>query len=159
MRTELSPVPQQSYAMPSIPQDVPVYRILKPCYLDDCYCVAGDIVSWDREPNKEMEPMNDMAKVMTSEFFDKLDRLGQEASAKNGMKYVPMRRPVEEQIAMTDSANRRVEIIKGDGGVPIMGARKKPGRPALQKINTGIQRQEQPIKNISKARDANSVHD
>lgn len=158
MRTELSPVPQTTYAMPSIPQDVAVYRILKPCYLDDSYVIQGDIVSWDREPNKEMEPLNEMAKEATNAFFDKLDACGQASSAKNGMKYVPMRRPVEEEIAMTNSANRRVEIIKGDGGVPIMGAKKR-GRPSLQKLNIGIQKQEQPIRNISKAKDANSVHD
>ena len=156
MRTELSPVPQTTYAMPTIPQDVAVYRILKPCYLDDAYVIGGDIVSWDREPNKEMEPLNDLAREATNAFFDKLDACGKEASAKNGMKYIPMRRPVEEEIAMTNSANRRVEIIKGDGGVPIMGAKKR-GRPALQKLNVGIQKQEQPIRNISKARDANSI--
>lgn len=158
MRSEFSPVPQASYAMPTIPQDVPVYRVLKPCYLDDCYCVQGDIVSWDREPNKEMEPLNDMAKVMTSEFFDKLDELGKEASAKNGMKYVPLRRPVEEDKAMNSAANRRVEIIKGDGGVPIMGARKR-GRPAVQKLNIGAQKQEQQVRNLSKASDANDIID
>lgn len=158
MRSEFSPVPQQSYAMPAIPQDVAVYRILKPCYLDDCYCIQGDIVSWDREPNKEMEPLNDMAKVMTSEFFDKLDALGTAASAKNGMKYVPMRRPVEEDIAMNTAASRRVEIIKGDGGVPIMGAKKR-GRPAVQKLNVGIPKPEQAVRNLSKASDANGIID
>ena len=158
MRSEFSPVPQQSYAMPAIPQDVPVYRILKPVYLDDCYCVAGDIVSWDREPNKEMEPLNDMAKVMTSEFFDQLDALGTAASAKNGMKYVPLRRPVEEDKAMNSAASRRVEIIKGDGGVPIMGAKKR-GRPAVQKLNVGIPKPEQTIRNMAKASDANGIID
>lgn len=156
MRSEFSPVPRQAYATPSIPQDVAVYRILKACYLDDCYCVQGDIVSWDREPNKEMEPLNDMAKVMTSEFFDKLDSLGKEASAKNGMKYVPLRRPVEEDKAMNTSASRRVEIIKGDGGVPIMGAKKR-GRPAVQKLNVGVQKPEQPVRSLAK--DANSAKD
>jgi len=135
----LSPIPPKQYAPSYVRQDRPAYRILKMCYLDDRACFEGEEVYWDEEPNKEMEPLNDLAKEATKAFFDNREELAREASLKKGVKYIPLRRPVEEERALNTSEARRVEIVKGDGGVPVMQARKR-GRPKIEKIdNSGVE--------------------
>lgn len=127
--SELSPIPPKMYAAPAIPQDVPCYRVLKQCFLDDTMFFEGDIVTWLDEPNIEMEPLNELAQKASDDFFDKCEALGREAAAKNGKMYAALNRPFSNDRKLNTSANRRVELIKGDGGVPVMGARKGPGRP------------------------------
>lgn len=127
---QLSPLPPKAYAAPAIPQDKPCYRILKPCYLDDTMYFQGDIVTWTEEPNNEMEPLNELAHKASDAFYDKCEELGQKASAAKGRMYVPVRRHTPEDREMNTAEARRVEIVKGDGGIPVMGAKRKPGRPA-----------------------------
>lgn len=147
----LSPLPPKMYSAPNIPQDVACYRILKPCYLDDQYLFEGEIVTWAEEPNKEMEPLNSLAKAAINAFFDETDRLGKLASAEKNRKYVPMRRPIEEEKTLNTAEGRRVEVVKGDGGIPIMGSKKR-GRPRLSKMEASPF-EEKPIANL--AREAN----
>lgn len=144
----LSPLPPKMYSAPAIPQNVACYRILKPCYLDDVYLFEGEIVTWAETPNKEMEPLNALAKKAINEFFDETDRLGQLASSEKGRKYVPMRRPIEEEKSLNTAEGRRVEVVKGDGGIPIMGAKKR-GRPKLSKMEVSPL-EEKPIANLAK---------
>lgn len=121
----LSPLPPKTYAEPSVPQHVPCYRILKPCFLDDIMFFEGQVVTWSEEPNEEMEPLNDLARDATNTFFDKIEALGRAASAAKGTAYVSMRRPIEEGRERNTADSRRVELVKGDGGVPVLGARRK----------------------------------
>jgi len=156
-----SPLPPKMYAAPIIPQDVPCYRILegKGCFLDDIMFFPGDIVTWTEEPNKEMEPLNELAKKAMNAFFDDREKLAKAASAAKGMRYIPLRRPIEEERELNTSEARRVELIKGDGGVPVMGARKR-GRPKANKLDaTGIE--QKPIADLARAgkNAANSVSD
>lgn len=158
-----SPKPPTLYAAPSIPQDVPCYRILegKGCFLDDIMFFPGDIVTWTEEPNKDMEPLNELAKEATKGFFDEREKLAREASAAKGTRYIPLRRPIEEERELNNSESRRVELIKGDGGVPVMGARRKPGRPPMaSKVEMGGVEQ-RPIANLARNQKqvANSVKD
>lgn len=155
----LSPLPPKMYSPPAIPQDTACYRILKPCFLDDIMFFEGDIVTWDEEPNKEMEPLNALAKEATKEFFDSREELAKAASAAKGTRYIPLRRPIEEERELNTADARRVELIKGDGGVPVMGARKR-GRPKAQKVDiSGAE--EKPIANLARRgkKAANSITD
>ncbi len=129
----MSPTPPRQYSVPNLGNDRPAYRILKECYLDDRMCFPDELVYWDEEPNKEMEPLNDLAKAATKAFFDDREVLAKAASLKKGTRYIPLRRPVEEERELNNAESRRVEIIKGDGGVPVMGARKR-GRPKIERI-------------------------
>lgn len=129
----LSPLPPKMYSAPAIPQEVACYRILKPCFLDDVMFFEGDIVTWGEEPNKEMEPLNELAKQATRDFFDDREKLAKAASAAKGTRYIPLRRPIEEERELNTSEARRVELIKGDGGIPVMGARKR-GRPKVERV-------------------------
>lgn len=145
----MSPIPPRAYVQPSVRQDRPAYRILKECFLDDVMFFPDQLVYWDEEPNKEMEPLNDLAKDAINAFFDDREKLAREASTKKGVRYIPMRRPIEEERALNTSESRRVEIIKGDGGVPVMGARRR-GRPKVERIdNSGTE--EKPIADMTKA--------
>lgn len=156
-----SPLPPKMYSPPSIPQDVPCYRILegKGCFLDDVMFFPGDIVTWTEEPNKEMEPLNELAKAATNAFFDDRERLAKTASAAKGMRYIPLRRPIEEERALNSADARRVELIKGDGGIPVMGARKR-GRPKAVKQNVNAT-EEKPIADLARSgrKTVNAVHD
>lgn len=156
-----SPKPPTIYAPPVIPQDVPCYRILegKGVFLDDVMFFPGDIVTWSEEPNKEMEPLNDLAKEATKAFFDDREELAKAASLAKNMRYIPLRRPVEEERALNNSEARRVELIKGDGGVPVMGARKR-GRPKAERVEmAGVE--QRPIADLARAGKlaANAVKD
>ena len=134
-RGDYSPLPPRQYSAPQVGNDRPAYRILKMCFLDDRACFEGELVYWDEEPNKELEPLNDLAKAATEAFFDGREVLAKAASAAKGTRYIPLRRPIEEERELNTADARRVEIIKGDGGVPVMGARKR-GRPKVQSIDT-----------------------
>ncbi len=144
----MSPAPPKQFTMPNVGQDRPAYRILKECFLDDRMCFPDELVYWDEEPNKEMEPLNDLAKAASKAFFDDREELAKIASMKKGVRYIPLRRPVEEERELNTAEARRVEIIKGDGGVPVMGARKR-GRPKIERIDTsGVE--EKPIADFTK---------
>lgn len=132
---DLSPIPPRSYAAPVVRQDRAAYRILKECFLDDVMYFEGQMIYWDEEPNKEMEPLNDLAQKEIDKFFDAREELAKQKSASNGMKYIPLRRPVQEDRERNNAESRRPEIVKGDGGVPVLGARKR-GRPKAEKIET-----------------------
>jgi len=128
-QSDLSPVPPKMYAAPEIPKNVACYRILRPCFLDDIMFYEGDVVTWSEEPNSEMEPLNDLARKASDAFFDKCEELGKLAAKEKGKSFVPVQRPFSERRRNNTAETRRVELVKGDGGVPIMGARKGPGRP------------------------------
>jgi hypothetical protein len=152
----LSPLRPKTYSQPAVPQDVACYRILKACYLDDIMFFEGDIVTWSEEPNKEMEPLNQLAKEATNEFFDKCEKLAIEASKIKGTRYIPLRRPIEEERELNSSDKRRVELIKGDGGIPVMGARRDRAKASKVDISGGDQK---PIMDLAGKKAANAVKD
>ncbi len=155
----MSPLPPRQYAAPVVRQDRPAYRILKECFLDDVMYFEGQMVYWDEEPNKEMQPLNDLAQKAIDAFFDSREELARQKSAANGMKYIPLRRPVSEERELNTAESRRVELVRGDGGIPVMGARKR-GRPRAERIdNLGVE--EAPIADLTRKgkEAANSVRD
>ncbi len=146
----MSPMPPRAFAQPQVANDRPAYRILKECFLDDVMFFPDQLVYWDEEPNKEMEPLNELARAATNAFFDSREELAKAASLAKGNRYIPLRRPVEEERELNTAESRRVEIIKGDGGVPVMGARKR-GRPKAQRIEeSGVE--EKPIADLTQKR-------
>ncbi len=154
-----SPLPPKQYSAPNVGNERPAYRILKMCFLDDRACFEGELVYWDEEPNKEMEPLNELARTAMNAFFDNREELARAASAAKGVKYIPLRRPIEEERALNSADARRVEIIKGDGGVPVMGARKR-GRPKVESVQiSGVE--EAPIADPARVgrNAANAVRD
>ena len=146
---QYSPSPPKMYGAPSVPQNVPCYRILegKGVFLDDIMFFPGDVVTWSEEPNKDMEPLNDLARQAITKFFDERESLAKAASASKGMRYIPLRRPIEEERELNSSEVRRAELVKGDGGIPVMGAKKKGGHKASRVDTSGVQ--EKPIVDLA----------
>ena len=119
-----------------IPQDRPAYRILSPNGFfgpDDHLYVEGDCIVFEDEPNEDMEPLNDVAREKLKVYLQKLDDLGREAAAKAGRAYAGRARSLDEALATAREDARRIQLVEGDGGRPLMGAKKR-GRPRVERI-------------------------
>lgn len=111
-----------------IPNDVPVYRVLAVSGFfgpDDTLYPEGSVIRYMDEPNEEFEPLNDMARVAQSEYFDKLDGLARIAAEKAGRQFAGRARSLEDAVAIASQDARRVQLVSGDGGVPLMGAKRR----------------------------------
>lgn len=119
-----------------IPDDRPAYRILDPNGFfgpNDHLYSEGDCIIFDDEPNENFEPLNALARERMSAYFDKLDELARKAAEKHGREYAGRARTLEDAVAIASQDARRVQLIDGDGGVPLMGAKKR-GRPRIEHI-------------------------
>jgi hypothetical protein len=120
----------------NIPQDRPAYRILEGSFFgpDDHLYKEGECIVFDDEPNEQMEPLNDLAREAMNTYLTKLDKLAQAVAEKNGRSFASRRPTLEESMANAHQEARRVELISGDGGVPLMGAKRGRGRPRIEKL-------------------------
>lgn len=120
----------------SIPQDVPVFRILDPAGFfgpDDHLYSEGDLVALLDEPNEQMEPVNDLAKKAMTAYLEKLDDAARAYAEKMGRPYNGRPRSFDEAVATLTADARRVQRVEGDGGIPLQGAKKR-GRPRAHKV-------------------------
>ena len=105
----------------------PAYRILATAGFngpDDHLYPEGQIIYYDEEPNLEFEPMNTKAHEAMSAYIDKLDALGRAAAEKAGRSYTGLPRTLDDAVQIASQDARRVQLVQGDGGVPLMGGRK-----------------------------------
>lgn len=119
--------------MLNIPEDRPVYRVLNVAGFfgpDSHLYPEGKIIAFMDEPNEEFEPMNKLARDAMEKYLNKLDKLGEAVAKKNGRQFAGRPRSLDGVIAVASEDMRRVSLVQGDGGVPLMGA---------QKTNTGIE--------------------
>lgn len=120
-----------------IPQDRPVYRILNVAGFfgpDDHLYPEGAVIAFQDEPNEDMEPLNQLAKEALENYLNKLDDFARAVAKKNGRQFSGRPRTLDGIIAVASEDARRVSLVKGDGGVPLMSGEKK---------NTGIERIEE----------------
>lgn len=118
----------------NIPQDRPVYRILNVAgfYGPDSHLYKeGEIIAFRDEPNEDMEPMNQLAKEAMEKYLNKLDELARAVAKKNGRQFAGRPRTLDGVIAVASEDMRRVSLVKGDGGVPLMG---------VERTDTGIEK-------------------
>jgi hypothetical protein len=109
-----------------IPSERPAYRILAANGFfgpDDHLYGQGDCIVFDDEPNEEMEPLNELARTKLREYLTKLDGFAEEVAKKNGRAFQGRVRSLDEQIKMATQDARRISLISGDGGVPLMSAK------------------------------------
>lgn len=135
--------------MLDVPQDVPVYRILTGSFYgpNDHLYVEDDVIAWEGEPNEEMEPLNALAKEAQKVFFKKLDDCAREHAERLGKPFTGRLKSLDAIVAQATSDARRIELVRGDGGLPLMGG-VKADAPAIKKIVPGEART---IKNPAKA--------
>ena len=103
--------------------DRPAYRILAEAgfFGPDCHLYKrGDAIYFDDEPNEEMEPLNELAQKAHRAYFEKLDQGAAEAAAKNGRVFVGRARTLDEKVAFATADAKRISLVEGDGGVPLM---------------------------------------
>lgn len=109
-----------------IPDDRPAYRILSSFFgPNDHLYTEGDTVLFDGEPNDDMEPLNLPAKKAMEAFFKKQEDCAKKAAEKAGREYTGRPKSLDEAITLASMDARRVQLTEGDGGVPLMGGKKR----------------------------------
>lgn len=114
----------------SIPRDAQgneraAYRVLaeKGFFGPDCHLYKeGDALVFDGEPNEEMEPLNDLARERIEALYQRLDDKAREVAKANGRAFTERPRDIEGALEIATIDAKRVQLKKGDGGVPLMGA-------------------------------------
>ncbi len=98
----------------------PAYRILAASGFfgpDDHLYQEGDEIYFDGEPNEEMEPLNELARIRISEFIEKLEREARNIAEKIGRPFSGRPRNLDGGLMLATELQR--------SGVAVMGVRKE----------------------------------
>lgn len=126
--------PRTAYQPLVIPEDVPVYRILEgKFFADDELYEPGSIITWDEEPNLEMQPLNKLAQERAKAYRLKLDEYGRKVADKNGTAFISIDHAFEQANMLAQNESRRVNVLNAMPEVPIMGG-KRTRAPKAKKI-------------------------
>lgn len=104
----------------SIDQSRPAYRVLAVSGFfgpDDNLYELDNEIYFDGEPNEELEPLNDAARLKMIQYLDKLDELGRKAAEKVGRAYAGRPRNIDGAIELATAvarANMSVMGVKKD---------------------------------------------
>ncbi len=126
--------PLQSYSPTVIPDDVPVYRVGGKGFFGvdangyDFLFEAGSIIAFEDEPNKDMEPLNQLATDRLNRFFEKIDAKGREMAEKTGRAYISQSDAFRNAYAMAKDEAKGVRVLNSREPTPILGGKKR-GRP------------------------------
>ena len=108
-----------------IPNDVPVYRLLEQFYApNDTMYDPGEIIEYTEEPNTDMEPLNEPARVAMRSLYERLETEAKELARLAGKPYRGLPKNFDDTMDFARASARKVEVVHGDGGPPVMGARK-----------------------------------
>jgi hypothetical protein len=127
------PTPQY---IPNIPDDVPVYRLTGPCWMEIERINEGQYIVWPDEPNKFMEPVNSLAIDKYRQFLKKCDDGAKKVSEKQNTPYQSALDAFEEALtAPVEDDGRKTRLL----GRPQNQGRdifaKKRGRPKVEKLS------------------------
>lgn len=128
MALGLSPNLPKQRIEPTIPQDVPVYRVIdeRGFYCDDNLIPKGEYIIWEEEPNPMMQPMNELAHEAFCEYLKKLDAFGKEWADREKKSYVSQLKQYQNSLGIEEGEDlRRAKVIGGREETPIMGAKRK----------------------------------
>ena len=111
----------------AISKTIPTYRQLNPggffCEAD-FMIMEGEAFEYEGQPNEFMEALNEPAREKLVEFYKKIDEGARAVAEKNGRMYSPHTMGLDVLVAQATADARRVELRPGDGGIPLMGAKK-----------------------------------
>lgn len=135
--------------MSLIDPDRPAWRVLNPSGFfgpNDHLYLEGEEIYFDGEPNEELEPLNEAAKVKLVSYLERLDALGREAASKAGKAYAGRPRSLDGGLALATAIQRAdmnlmgrsrddnaVERVAGEGTPETSG--KKRGRPRKDSLS------------------------
>jgi len=104
----------------------PIYRLLEPFFGPDCNLYPeGDTIVFDDEPNENMQPLNEAAKVKQKAFFDKLDECARKSAEKAGREYAGRPRSLDDAITLATEEARAIQRVADGPGVALMKATPK----------------------------------
>ena len=131
----LSPPSARNQGQKVLDSDKPAYRVLaeRGFYAGDHLFQAGDLVYFFEEPNEELEPLNELAKQAMMVYLRKLDDCAREVAEKNGKRFVSRVKDMDAALNEIREESRKVSLVNGDEGVPIMGGKRK-GRASVQRV-------------------------
>lgn len=110
----------------ALSESIPTYRQLneKGFFCPEGYLIeVGEAFEFDGEPNDQMEPLNEPARKKLMSYFKKLDEEGRKYAEKHGRQYLGRAKTLDELVFEATADARRMELRKGDGGVPLMGGK------------------------------------
>lgn len=110
----------------AISQTIPTYRQLNPkgFFCPEGYLIdEGEAFEFDGIPNEDMEPLNEAARKKLLAYLTILDGAAKQAAEKNGRQFISRTKNLDEMVFEASSDARRLELRKGDGGIPLMGGR------------------------------------
>lgn len=120
-----------------VTNDRPAYRVLdeRGLFADDTLWPAGSVIYFDDEPNEELEPLNEKARDVMRAYIQKLDAYAEDVAKKTGKRFIGRSRNLEDAMNDLREDSRRVSLVQDgkDGGVPIMGAKRR-GKPKISKV-------------------------
>ena len=118
--------PPKVSVLPDIRQDAPCYRILNEQGFfapnSKLYQEGELLYLWD-QPNEDMEPMNDLARVALEKYIDTLEESARIVAEKNGRAYAGRARSKNEMLEQASQDARRLQTTNNKNGVRIMGAK------------------------------------
>lgn len=105
----------------NIREDRAAYRILAPNGFfgsdDHLYIETAESgpvnIYWDDEPNEDMEPLNELARVRMNAYLDKLEGLGREAALKAGKSYAGRPRTLDGALELATAVQRSEAGVMG----------------------------------------------
>ena len=112
----------------AISETVPTYRQLNP---KGFFCPAGYLIDeneafeFDGTPNEDMEPLNEPARQKLLAYLKHLDQEAMKVAQKFGRSFQVRARSLDQMVFEASSDARRLELRKGDGGIPLMSAQHK----------------------------------
>lgn len=110
----------------AVSETIPTYRQLNP---KGFFCPEGYIIEeneafeWDGIPNEDMEPLNEPARKKLISYLKGLDEEAKKVAAKYGRPFMGRLKNLDEMVFEASSDVRRLELRKGDGGIPLMGGK------------------------------------
>lgn len=134
-----------------ISNEKPAYKILSPYGFfgpDDHLYQEGDMIYFEGEPNEEMEPLNEPARMRLTNYITKLDDLGRAAAEKLGRPYSERPKSLEGAVMFATELERSKMAVMSakkdtseqiqrisDDEIPETGKEKRGrGRPRKEQI-------------------------
>lgn len=109
----LSLTPPKAYQPLRVKQDKPAYGVSGKGFYDDKnkFWNAGQALYFEGEPNFDLIPLNKLAFDKMTDFYDKLDALGERRAKKDGKSYTPIIRQTWTEEGVLDDAPQPEQVM------------------------------------------------